>query len=79
MSRVSYSVGDVVKFEGKKCIVAEASFNQGSVEYGLTELGWWYNHDQLKFVRKASKKTLKILQDIEDEEYDYGEDDEDET
>ena len=79
---MSYAIGDVVTLKGKKgCIVTNADFNQGVVEYAV-DLNAWFEYSELTFEHRATAETLakiqKMLDDEEDDEDDGGEDPEEE-
>ena len=79
---MSYAIGDVVTLKGKKgCIVTNADFNQGVVEYAV-DLNARFEYSELTFEHRATAETLakiqKMLDDEEDDEDDEEDDEDDE-
>jgi hypothetical protein len=77
---ITYAIGDVVRYVGMRNdtvlafrgegIISASSIDTGDIAYAVSNVGAWFDHDDLILVRRATKETLAqvIREQCEEEE-----------
>ena len=56
-----YPIGSVVLYKDRVCTISDVEVNEYSLEYGLLEVGAWFNKSELKLISLPTEETLNAL------------------